>query len=298
MRSMRLLTLALLALGSGTACERVVAPGETLTLAQGESIVGSLGSDETPGKPAVRVQRLGRLDVIAADLTGGAALATTPGILPFAGQGVVAGEAEVNVFGGTITGGPVLLNGATGAFNASDGMLISFGRLNISGGRVRGGEVPSPGNPGMGVRAVESTVTVTGGDIDRIGFVHSRGFLLGGRIGTVSIGPIVFIEGPPPGPRRTSCVELHGGQIEGPIVLLNADLFISGSSFNLPFGEIREPSPGAGQQLRLQGVLEDGSAIDVLIARGLGRLVLVRTPPTGPREIVAGVFCPPLPPRF
>jgi hypothetical protein len=135
--------------------------------------------------------------------------------------------------------------------------------------------------------ALASTVLVLGGDIESVGLSQSSAFLLGGRLGALVLSPRFVFEffnpflidpiAPLPPERARSCVELHGGQVQGPISLEEATLFVVGSRFNLPFGEVVPADPAASEQIQLTGVLEDGSAIDVTIRRQQGgTLVLLR----------------------
>jgi hypothetical protein len=283
--SIRLLTLVVLALGFGSACDVFVPWRGMLTLAMGERIVGGQGNDVSPGRPAVFVDAEGQLQVIAADLRGGDLLVSRPGNT-FPGPGIRGLVASVTVTGGSITGGSVrFVDGAQGTYRGGSGVELLHSFLMVTGGQIRGGDAPSPGSRGNGVDARNgSRVFVSGGDIDSIAVAEASAFLRGGRIGTLSVVPL---EGfPPPGGPSRGCIFLGGGQIRGPISLNVGTLFIAGSSFNLRFGEVPPASPGAIEQLPLRGVLADGSAIDVVIQRQGGRLVLV-----GPNEL-ASSFCP------
>ena len=303
MQSVKLSVFVLLALGLGTACERVVLPGETLTLAMGESLVGAPGDDQTPGRPAVTVQSGGRLDVVAADLRGGAALTNQVPGNARPGQGIFASGGQVNVAGGTVQGGSVVVLGEPGPFRGGNGAEVARGLLTIRGGQLRGGDAPPPGQPGDGVQATESNVLIFGGDIDSLSLSASNAFVFGGRIGRLSIATIFnfdallsFTPFPSEVVFRPSCLDLSGGQIQGPIVITLGNLFITGSSFNLPFGPVPAPPDLATvQQIRLTGVLADGSPIDVEIQRrgGALQLVPVQVPAPGePLPVDANLFCP------
>jgi hypothetical protein len=304
-QALRFATLVFLGLGFGTACGRVVPAGETLTLSMGESVIGAQGADETPAQAAVRVDPGGTLRVLAADLRGGDSVVSKI-TTPSPGAGIFAFAGDVDVSGGTVQGGSVVFtNGPQGTLRGATGVKIASSALSVSGGQIRGGAAPPQGTRGNGVVALASRVVISGGDIDSVGLSQSRAILLGGRIGALVLSPIFVFEffnpllidpiAPAPG-QSSSCVELRGGQVAGPIFLTEASLFVVGSRFNLPFGEVLPADPTALEQIQLTGVLEDGSAIDVAIQRQGGTLQLLDSgPPLLQQEILAGQLCPEIP---
>ena len=300
MQALRLATLVLLGLGFGTACGRIVGSGETLTLSMGETVMGAQGADEMAAEAAVRIDPGGTLRLVAADLRGGDSVVSKI-TTPSPGPGVLGLGAEVDVSGGTIRGGSVIFtNGPQGSLRGATGVKLAAGWLSVSGGQIRGGAAPPQGTPGNGVVALASRLTISGGDLDSVGLSQSRAFVLGGRLGALVLSPIFVFDffNPllidpiaPPSPSAESCVELRGGQVHGPIVLNEGSLFVVGSSFSLPFGEVPAADPGAPGEIRLTGILETGDAIDVSIRRDAGRLILLDSGPPQ-QEILAGGLCP------
>jgi hypothetical protein len=148
--------------------------------------------------------------------------------------------------------------------------------------------------------SLASELAISGGDIESVGLVNSRAFLVGGRVGVINLSaifvfdffnPLLIDPGPTP-EQLASCVELRGGQAQGPILLSGPSrMFVVGSGFNLPFGEVPLPAdPVELQRLQLTGVLANGDAIDVSIQRQESKLVLLDSATAPPQ----GLLCPPM----
>lgn len=303
MHRARTAALVLLTL-STVACDLVVEPGQRFDLGNRGRIVGSPATDQSPAKPAVTVKARGVLSVVDADVLGGSVIDGDPNLPQPAAPALRIFRANAFVAGGLVQGGLSLLSsGQPGRLPGGPGIELTSSGLSVSGGMIRGGLSADPLAVGDGVKAFKSTLDVFGGDTDRIRLVGSDAFITGGKIGALTLEPtlterVFFSTTAPPRSEpldflvRDSCVEMIGGQIQGPITLFASRMLIHGSSFNLPFGEVPPSRPGLeAEDILLRGVLQDGSPIDVRIRRFGGQLVLARSPTPPPQEILLGGFC-------
>jgi hypothetical protein len=203
---------------------------------------------------------------------------------------------DLLVTGGTIQGGAVSVPDGTLQGNSGAGVLAQGGTVTIAGGQLRGGAAPIGVVPLGGLDSTVATVTIRGGTIDVARGTQSRVIVLGGDLGELRLDPIQFVQ-PIPGPNggslgyglvtRPSCGELRGGTVRDAIGVVSSDLWVFGSRFNLPFGQVQvQTSP-----VRLTGELADGSAIDVALFNS-GRTFLVPTPAPGSPAATPGSMCP------
>ncbi len=265
-------------------------------------IRGSPGDSEKGGNAAVVVLPGGSFVLDGADVFGGDDSVEKPASSPFllpsattAGEGIRAEHAEVTLNSGTAAGGNA--RAMSGDAFGGDGISLLGSILRIRGGRVRAGEDASPKDfsvsPGWGVLARSSAVEMTGGIVkDTLNLQSSSTLdMTGGELPddlAVGSASVATIRGGVVGrvlaasfePVR-ACVEISGGHVQGPILVGQADLFILGTEFNLPFGEVSAQGP-----VGIIGRLADGQELGVIVRRFFSgsRIFLVErdSVPTGP----------------
>ncbi len=269
------------------ACDLVVGPGETLTLGGGGQVLGSPGNEQRGGNIAVDVATTGRVVVEDADVFGGDDATVKPDPT---GAGSVRGGAAIRAQGaqvtlraGTIVGGDALPGRASGV--AGNGIDLTASTLRVEGGLVRAGRT-TRGTSGRAVVSRGSRVELAGGSIEELELQGSTAVVSGGSLGAVIVEPF------PPDllrflPGASNCLEISGGLVRGPLSIQRAstDLFVRGTGFNLPFGEVTAPDP-----IPLVGRLVDGSPLAAFVFRGSAgsRVFLIED-----RGGVSASRCPP-----
>lgn len=304
--------LALLAVVAFPACDTVVGPGQTVTLSGQGLFFGSGGNVMTPSLPAVRVQPSGVLFIEDAELFGGGTIVESPQQTPLASAGIASDGGGVAVRRGTVRGGPVVIQVPTsGRALAGAGVDASQSVVLVEGGTLIGGDIvvqesgSGGGFAGPGLQARESDVLVTGGsfkpgnpsrdargvptdsfvadfsavEIDggdfagQASFFNSNVLIQGGRFDAIRFVISGAFQTTP------FCSEIRGGSISSIEVADFGTLFVFGTDFNLPFGEV-----SLAVLRRITGTLENGTPIDTPVSvpiSGQRRSRFVLVPPGG-----------------
>jgi hypothetical protein len=247
-------------------CDFSVGPGQTVRLGNGVQLSGAPGDAQRGGGVGVDVQATGTLVVEDADVFGGDDAVLKPADTAM-GAGVVRGGAAISATGaqvivlaGTVEGGDA--NAGRGFGFAGNGINLLTSTLFVEGGVIRAGRT-TRGAAGRAVSALGSSVQMTGGSIDDLELRASTAVVKGGSLGSVVMGSIAF-DVLAFQPFTRNCLEIAGGDIRGPLMIeRSTDLFVVGTVFNLPFGEVTAPDP-----IALVGRLVDGRLLSTFVFRG------------------------------
>lgn len=217
--------LAILCLAFGAACDLVVPDGQELVIGVGSAAFGSSADPDGEARPAVRVERGGRLRVEGGQVFGGSQLPQDPLPPPMMGvaaaPGILAQGGNVRVTSGMVQGGSVVFReGARGFALVASGIDATDSRVEIEGGLVMGGAgVAFQGDPQQGLFR-RPALLVTGGSLRVAG-------------GTVMPGVLSRDFGSPPPLviAAASSVEITGGSFLGRVQLASSPSVIRGGSF-------------------------------------------------------------------
>ena len=131
------------------------------------------------------------------------------------------------------------------------------------------------------VSALLSRVEIRGGSMGEVFVEGSRALIRGGEVHGLTVmggegrsrrdflSPILPLSIIPP---TSSCAEVRGGAINGPIRVIDSALVLVGRHFNLPFGEIRGSE--SLTSVALAGELADGSPLGIVV-EPIGGVVLL-----------------------
>jgi hypothetical protein len=204
-------------------------------------------SASRPASAAIRSEA-GTVQVMNGLVAGGSILYTR-GDKPAFGSApaIQASSGIVEISGGTIVGGgdatPAPLEaigppfGGPGVGVGSLAIQMLIGDLRVSGGViVPGDRGPGAQGPGAGaVQLINGRMQISGGQfLGPIALKESSVRVTGGNIGLLSL--------PPFEPRAQigtrNCSEIRGGQIDRVVIANRQTLFVFGTDFDLPLGDL------------------------------------------------------------
>lgn len=173
-----LCALCALLIGTASACDLVVAPGDSLTLGNRGSVFGSSSmSAAVPALPAVEVQPGGSATVADADVFGGSVFPMPADFASSGAAGIEVSGGSLRVLQGRVQGGsvvfrqPPVLEIPTGQQFGLGGVGVHAvnADVEILGGTLVGGSVVGVDDPaqfltpGGGLRSVRSRIAIRGG---------------------------------------------------------------------------------------------------------------------------------------
>jgi hypothetical protein len=290
-------SLVVCALVGGAACDLIAEAGQTLTLANQTTVLGSVGNAQTPPRPAVDVRPGGTVVVQDATLLGGGVLVQQAGQQSFgaAGPGISApdGNGTIRVQQGLVSGGPVIVRVAGEAFDdPAPGIQTLDATLEIGGGTLRGGALVSEvgpladGLPAPALLTQGGTVRMLGGSLGAGSLpaeiagdgpsmvaLESQLEIVGGSYGDEVLSAdgrarilggtfesLHLVSSSPDG-----CSELRGGQM-GELVVVGGRVIVAGTALELA------PTRQIGVSI-LTGTLENGQAVNAEVVLDEGAAV-------------------------
>ncbi len=197
-----------------------------------------------------------------------------------------ASDSVVRIDGGTLVSSRLL--GSTEGISTTAAPAVSMlgGELWMRGGVVRPGvDAQRALDGGIALEANRSRVMIEAGSLEGGVFLSgSQTRISGGSLQALALGRETLFDEPVP-VGLPGCTEIHGGTIGLLSFYSNSEtVFLFGSDFNLPLARVElTQSPAAiafaavvGTQLsvRVSGVLEDGTPIDLQLLGPLGNLLL------------------------